>query len=820
MDGNGFGKTGTEDAKDHIQKIYERYEKTDRSVLKGFANTVRLNLQNFPSTAHFIIEFIQNADDAGSHNFKLSASDELILVTNDGKTFTREDVESICNSASSNKSPEYNLGYLGVGFKSCFKISTSPQIRSGIYSFRFDKDTIGDLGLPYELMPIWVDDELNDGETEFKLPLIDDEKIKSIIADQLNSEAISGKLILFLKNLEEIHIIANIANENLEKTIKKISSPVNEDDYTIYRTEEVINSKKSFNEWAVFRKTYEVPEKISNDALTKQFKREGIKKREILIALELDEHDQIVLGRGSIHFGVYSFLPLRDLTTTFRFIIQGDFLTNPGRSDIHREAAWNSWIADCVYDLIVSTCVPAVLKNDLWKYNVGKIFHVDTSANEVINKRIIEPLQNYINNEPVFFDINDNLVSSKEAIEISKDVTNLLGLNLVSELYGKMPLNDKVGYDGGMPNLERGPDSIVEFMVCELALKLLKKMAKERNLEWFIEFHRKLSKTGFDEQDVRQLRGVSFIVDGEFDLIKPEDARVATDVQLQESMLSEFKTPHPSLCEDESILKLFREVLKIKDLTSDDIREVNQYTPEQWENANENERIDFIRYLFRRQDKPIPPLSYLTLPTKNGSWAKPEETVFPSEFSPDYDIEKLIFGGLLRVRVPKFVSPKLFSAQTDQKSQWRTFLKTKLGCENDDFLKKIAEEIGVEAVKLYEERNGCVVHDPRSPGLNEDPGYDWESTDPQGNVKLIEVKGGKERYGFNISLSRNEHRALFQKRDVNAKNYVYAVKNALDEPEINILEGDDIRSLTARLLINETGKDGWGKICKGKFNVI
>ena len=807
-----------EQAKQHIMKIYERYQTADRILLKGFASTIRLNLQNFPSSGHFIIEFIQNADDAKSRKFDLVASDKSILITNDGNAFDFDDVESICNSASSNKSPEYNLGYLGVGFKSCFKISNSPEIRSGNYRFKFDKEEIGNPDLPYELMPIWLDDAIGNGGTLFNLPLIDDNKTRQIIADQLFSDTISGKLILFLKNLEEIKISADIADKRFDKTIRKTSSSMEGGDYRIYKTEEEMNNAPSSNRWAVFRKAYDVPESISQDQLTIQFKRENIRKREVLIAMELDEEGRIMLGKGSIHFGVYSFLPLRDLSTTFRFIIQGDFLTNPGRSDIHREAAWNIFIAECVYDLIANVCIPAVLKNEMWKYEAGRIFHVDLSANEVINKHIIEPLQNYVNVEPMLFDVNDNLVSARNAITMSGEVIDLLGADLIAELYGKSPLNDKVAYDGKMPNLERGPDSIIEFMNDSAAKILFVKYISEKNMEWFKAFYRKLLSHGFDERDLRELTRISFIVDNGFNLIAPEEARIAIDLHLPESKLSEFKIVHTSLYEDD-LLTLFRSVLKINDLTPDDIREVNQYTPEQWEQLAKDERIDYIRYLFTHPNRQLLPSTYLTLPTKVGDWAKPEELVFPMEYSPGYDVEKLISKGLLKIRIPKFVSPELFLDETDKKSQWREFL-TNLGCNNEGLLEDIEEEIGVESVRLLEEKNGCKVEDPRPSGLNEDPGYDLRSIDKQGNIKLVEIKSGRERYGLNISLSRNQHRALFKKNEPNTKNYVYAVKNVLDEPEINVIEGDDILSLTARLLINETGKDGWSKICKGKFNII
>jgi hypothetical protein len=42
----------------------------------------------------------------------------------------------------------------------------------------------------------------------------------------------------------------------------------------------------------------------------------------------------------------------------------------------------------------------------------------------------------------------------------------------------------------------------------------------------------------------------------------------------------------------------------------------------------------------------------------------------------------------------------------------------------------------------------------------------------------------------------------------------------IKEPEINVIEGEDILSLTTLLFINETGKDGRRMICKGRYNVI
>ena len=811
-----------EDAKSHISEIYKRYETTDKIVLKGFANTVRLNLQNFPSSGHFIIEFIQNADDANSNSFQLDASDSLIEITNDGKPFSKEDVESICNSASSGKNPEYNLGYLGVGFKSCFKISNSPQIRSGAYSFKFDREVIADPNLPYELMPIWVGANIETNVTSFKLPLINDVKIKQIIANQLESEVISGKLLLFLKNLKEIRITSTIDGKTIKKTIRKVTVPGTASDYEVYQTQEESGSKTTSNRWAVFKKTYDVPETIKNDEVTRQFKRDEVKKREVLIAFELDEKGGIVLERGSIHFGVYSFLPLRDVSTTFRFIMQGDFLTNPGRSDINREAAWNVWTAECLYDLIVKSCIPAFLKNEKWKYQVSNVFYAETSANEIINKRIIEPLRNHLKTNPVVFDVTGRLASMKEVIDISNDITDLLGIEEVKNAYGAVPLDPNVEYAPGLGGIREGPDSITSFMDSKEAATLFANKAKSKDTKWFEDFYLKLIGTAPDDNDLAKLQAVPFVLTNNDRALSPRAVRIVKDTSIPESKLSEFEVVNKGICANTTILQFLEDKLKIKQLTMDDVRDLNQYTPEEWTALADAEKINFIRYLKEHPDKLTVQLSYLTLPTKDGRWEKPELLFIPEEYESEYKIEKLIGLGLIKERKPRFVSPTLMESGSADKRVWRGFLREKLKCDDEKPLKDLAEEVGIESTKRYELSQGCTVEDPRPVGLSMSPGYDLKSTTPKGEIKLIESKGTKEHGTFDMNISPNEYATLNTERKPNERYFIYAVKDALDSPIINVLDGEEVKTVAPRVFLNESGRypKGWKNICKVRINVL
>lgn len=87
-----------------------------------------------------LIELIQNADDAQSTSFGLHEIDNGFIVGNNGRTFTAEDLESLCRSGSSNKQRGGNtIGYRGIGFKSVVNIANTISVFSGEFSFSFDR---------------------------------------------------------------------------------------------------------------------------------------------------------------------------------------------------------------------------------------------------------------------------------------------------------------------------------------------------------------------------------------------------------------------------------------------------------------------------------------------------------------------------------------------------------------------------------------------------------------------------------------------------------------------------------------------------------
>lgn len=109
------------------------------------ASQLKLNeLELYTHTKRFIFELIQNADDMplGNNpvNIELYLLANHLLFLHNGKYFDREDVKAISDAAKSTKGGSVTqTGYKGIGFKSVFTDSFRVYIKSGDYSFKFDK---------------------------------------------------------------------------------------------------------------------------------------------------------------------------------------------------------------------------------------------------------------------------------------------------------------------------------------------------------------------------------------------------------------------------------------------------------------------------------------------------------------------------------------------------------------------------------------------------------------------------------------------------------------------------------------------------------
>ncbi len=89
------------------------------------------NIQLYTDKSHFIYELLQNAEDAGATKIRFVQYANRLEVMHDGKAFTTENLQCLCDIGRSDKVNNLNqIGEFGVGFKSVFSICETVRLYS------------------------------------------------------------------------------------------------------------------------------------------------------------------------------------------------------------------------------------------------------------------------------------------------------------------------------------------------------------------------------------------------------------------------------------------------------------------------------------------------------------------------------------------------------------------------------------------------------------------------------------------------------------------------------------------------------------------
>ncbi|XP_072339919.1 uncharacterized protein [Scyliorhinus torazame] len=292
----------------------------------------RLSTELYSKDTHFVLELIQNADDnsyppsnhAPPSLLFVVERDRIILLNNECG-FEEKNIRAICDVGCSTKGKhEYGyIGQKGIGFKSVFKITDTPEIHSNGFHICFDKHS-GPMGY---ILPHWVDDERpinlagSEAEktrwtTKIVLPL----KSQNQQAQNLFHD-IDPSLLLFLHRLRSIAIINTVKGQDFLVTRQDLNDNILE-----------VKHNSGADRWLVIKKTLDARKIKDNVELT-----------ELALAFKLNtEKKNHGLRCPPEKQPVFAFLPLRSFG--FRFIIQGDFDIPSSREDIDRDSPWNQWL--------------------------------------------------------------------------------------------------------------------------------------------------------------------------------------------------------------------------------------------------------------------------------------------------------------------------------------------------------------------------------------------------------------------------------------------------------------------------------------------
>lgn len=791
--------------KPHITNLRNRQAESDESLLAALAGAINRLEKAFPEQWHFLMEFIQNADDSQSTTFSLRISEDKITVLNDGKPFDKADVESICNVGQSSKAHpdrgEEYIGYLGVGFKSVFLISENPQIYSGEYQFKFDKSAWEEPNaVPWQITPLWIDeatDQIPEGfTTKFEIPLSEDitEETFDKLTEELKAEQISDRTILFLKNLQKIEIIDEI-NET-QKTIEKRGHQTGESyDIIDVRVENEIENQS--NKWLVFNSVAEVPSSVKGDPMTKRWERDGLQTREVMVAFKLDSDETLVQEQGTAHIGVFSFLPLKEVPSGLDFLVQADFLTAPGRETIHRDAPWNRWLAAEVFDLLTETVIPTFKQDTEWRQNFTELLYPQSGGHSLFNQEIHEPLQNHLKSQPVILTLDEQFARPNECVVIDSQVQDLISDADFQQLY---PDHKRIHDECTVARqLERqmvsGPSYSSTKGLKNGMAELLKLKSSKEDIEFFETLYREFGKWSTSTLSGTKMQREPIVITSDGSLCTPREASLRTNVEIPPQVADEFTFVHPEISDEDalSVLKTLG-VDEISQADIDDRVDIEQtLNLKKWNQLSDTERIaktrNALRFHFERGIS-VADLSKIEFLTTDDEWRDSSDIVFSNAYNPEHNLEALNREGLVPTNI-SFLSPRYLSDSEEYTArEWREFLEA-VGVEEELNESSLVEQIGIEsALRIEEEQGRDAAALPRH---EEKEGYDIESDD-----RFVEVKGSKKS-SPSVNLTQQQFSRL---KDDQEKYYLYIVRNALERPEVTVIQGENILDVSRSIRVS------------------
>lgn len=315
-------------------------EAAAESMRRKLNNALKLLSEDLYSTkTHFILELIQNADDNGyavgqKPEVHVHLSDTALTIWNNELGFSARNVSALCSVGDSTKAKKVGfIGEKGIGFKSVFQVSDSPQIHSNGFHFRFDMSN-PDEHLGY-VVPHWAEPEpwVQATGTTIILPAKAGESFgESVLAE------LDARLLLFLRNLRRIELRRPHGRASFER-----SDVANVVQLTI---EEIVGGGPTERtEKHYVRVAHAVDMSEAQDA-----KRPKALDSEVVLAFPVDSEGKAV---AEPHCATFAFLPIRQ--AGFRFHVQADFLLSSARENIQEARAWNIALRNAIAPAFVSS---------------------------------------------------------------------------------------------------------------------------------------------------------------------------------------------------------------------------------------------------------------------------------------------------------------------------------------------------------------------------------------------------------------------------------------------------------------------------------
>ncbi len=293
----------------------------------------------YSDRTHFVYELLQNADDAIARrmkdtptnnlakNVRFDLFDDRLEVRHYGQLFTEEDVRGICDVLKGTKRDDSTqIGRFGIGFKSVYAFTTSPEIHSGDEHFKIlgyirPHTVTGHRIAPEETLFVF----------RFDHPSLASGDAFGLIRERLRM--LGPRTLLFLRNIDEISWSINGIRDG---------SYLREDqpESRARRVTVIGEGIDAAEQWLIFDRslTTKIPATVLR--VEAAFRLISDEKTGQVAIHPLDQSQLVV------------FFPTK-LETHLGFLIQGPYHTTPARNDIREDDEWNDYLVQETATLIV-----------------------------------------------------------------------------------------------------------------------------------------------------------------------------------------------------------------------------------------------------------------------------------------------------------------------------------------------------------------------------------------------------------------------------------------------------------------------------------
>lgn len=811
-----------DEARQHIDRIYADYASGPTRLQSALEGALRTVQKGFSREGHYLFEFIQNADDARAQAVAITLRERQVEIANDGEPFTAADVDALCTVGHSGKRPEGYIGYLGVGFKSVFLISDRPQVVSGPYRFAFSRPPEGD-AFPWQVAPVWLAEApATAWHTLFTIPLRS-EAVAERMSAEMGSKSLDRRVLLFLQSVRRLEI----ADER--RGARRVVTCTRQDD--IVKLEETGDGQSVRERWLTFESVkLPIPEHVRADPQTQVWDRDQATHRAITLAFKLGEDGLLERVAGTLHTGVFSYLPLREERTRLRFIVHADFLTAIGRTRVQDRTAWNDWLAEQIVLLIKRAAGELLAHPQRRQRGLSVLWPARPDASDFFAEHVERPVTAFLEEEVELPAFDGSFVRPRQALVVADPALwEVVGPEALEQLYGRRPLARELELDGAYPSshiLQRAPSLIGNtrqegFLSTREGECFLRERAAQGDVARFKQAYAHIAAPGWTPKSYQgsPLARTPLVLTSTGTLAQPGEVHLKPK-DLPASLEGVFHFVHPALAEDPEARPALA-LLGVQELSAETVRQVlaKRDLPairERWPDLAPAERhaelvrlrlwveqghvrADEVRAFVTLPAKPRAPASG-TVPGESGSeWLPPGQLLFGEEFSPDHNIEPLVRAGFLDDPSIRFLSADL--APTPERPAWRRFLE-RIGVgsplHDEARLRRWAKRVGVLVARWYEEREGRKdIHEvtEAEAGVSVS-GYDLRArTAEGGQTRFVEAKGTRGDGEFVLRPTTRKQMLLEEKRD---RFYVYVTTGALSAPRLHILGPEQ---LTAHLLI-------------------